>query len=56
MIELYVARGVSEEDATVVIETLWPSTRTVFLDLMMVEELGLMPPDESGLRRRRMGS
>lgn len=46
MIELYIARGVSEEDATNVIETL-AKYKNVFLDLMMVEELGLMPPDES---------
>ena len=46
MIELYMARGVSEDDATLVIETL-AKYKNFFLDLMMVEELGLMPPDET---------
>jgi VIT1/CCC1 family predicted Fe2+/Mn2+ transporter len=46
MIELYMARGVSEEDATMVIERL-AKYKNFFLDLMMVEELGLMPPDET---------
>lgn len=46
MIELYMARGMSEEDATSVITTL-AKYKNFFLDLMMVEELGLMPPDES---------
>jgi VIT1/CCC1 family predicted Fe2+/Mn2+ transporter len=46
MIELYMARGVSEDDATLVIETL-AKYKNFFLDLMLVEELGLMPPDET---------
>ncbi|OUS47573.1 Ccc1 family, partial [Ostreococcus tauri] len=46
MIELYMARGMTEEDATSVINTL-AKYKNFFLDLMMVEELGLMPPDET---------
>jgi len=45
MVELYMARGMSEEDATQVIGTL-AKYKNLFLDLMLVEELGLMPPDE----------
>ena len=46
MIELYMARGMTEEDATQVIGTL-AKYKNLFLDLMLVEELGLMPPDDS---------
>ena len=46
MIELYMARGMTKEDATQVIGTL-AKYKNLFLDLMLVEELGLMPPDEN---------
>lgn len=46
MVELYKARGIEEDDAMVIWHTLakYPEA---FLDLMMVEELQLMPPDEN---------
>ncbi len=46
MVELYKARGIEEPDALVIWHTLakYPEA---FLDLMMVEELQLMPPDEN---------
>eukprot|EP00982_Pelagococcus_subviridis_P008218 30825-Pelagococcus_subviridis.AAC.4 len=45
MVELYVARGMTEADAENVIDVMakYPN---FFLDVMMVEELGLMPPDD----------
>jgi vacuolar iron transporter family protein len=45
MVELYVARGMAEADAENVIDVMakYPN---FFLDVMMVEELGLMPPDD----------
>lgn len=45
MVEIYMARGFSEEDAQRAIEIL-ASNREFFIDHMMVQELGLMPPDE----------
>jgi len=44
MIDLYIAKGVSETDARIIINTLakYPEA---FLDHMMVEELGLLPPE-----------
>lgn len=44
MVELYVKRGMSVEDATRVIE-LMADHRDFFVDVMMVEELGLQVPD-----------
>ena len=49
MIELYMARGVSEDDATLVIETL-AKYKNFFLDLMMVEEPGSCPLTKQTLR------
>ena len=46
MVELYVKRGMTESDATSVIEVM-SKYKNFFLDVMMVEELGLMPPDDS---------
>jgi VIT1/CCC1 family predicted Fe2+/Mn2+ transporter len=46
MVELYVARGMTQADAESVIEVM-SKYKNFFLDVMMVEELGLMPPDES---------
>jgi len=44
MVDLYVEKGVSEHDARVIINTLAKYPQA-FLDHMMVEELGLLPPD-----------
>ena len=38
-------RGMKEEDATIIIETM-SKYEDIFVDVMMVEELGLMPPEE----------
>ena len=46
MVELYVKRGMTQADAESVIEVM-SKYKNFFLDVMMVEELGLMPPDES---------
>lgn len=45
MIEVYTSKGISEEDAYKVIPIL-ARNKDFFLDHLMVEELGLMPPDE----------
>ena len=45
MIELYVARGMSREDAETVIKLMAPH-RSFFVEIMTVEELGLSIPDE----------
>lgn len=45
MVELYVKRGMTEDDAHLIVETM-SKYKNLFLDVMMVEELGLMPPDE----------
>ena len=45
MVELYESRGVSHEDATRLIEIL-SRHKDVFVDTMMVEELGIMPPED----------
>jgi VIT1/CCC1 family predicted Fe2+/Mn2+ transporter len=45
MVELYMKRGMSKEDAESVIEVM-SKYKNFFLDVMMVEELGLMPPDD----------
>jgi len=44
MIKLYVGKGMTEKDATLVVETMAKYT-DIFVDTMMVEELGLMPVD-----------
>lgn len=51
MVDLYMNKGMSFEDATIVIETM-SKYRDIFVDCMMVEELGLMPvdPDDSPLK------
>lgn len=46
MVELYVKRGMTESDAQSVIEVM-SKYKNFFLDVMMVEELGLLPPDET---------
>lgn len=45
MVEIYMQRGMKEEDATTIIETM-SKYEDIFVDVMMVEELGLMPPEE----------
>lgn len=45
MIELYVKRGMSRDDAEQVIKTM-SKYEDFFVDVMMVEELGLQPPEE----------
>lgn len=52
MIDLYKERGFSEEDASNVMHIM-KNNRKFFIDHMMVQELGLMPPgeDESPLKQ-----
>ncbi|KAF0685121.1 Aste57867_22946 [Aphanomyces stellatus] len=45
MVELYESKGVDHEDATQVVEIL-SKYKEAFIDIMMVEELKLMPVDE----------
>lgn len=45
MIDLYVAKGVSRDDARSIMSTV-AKYKTVFLDLMMMEELKIMPSHE----------
>lgn len=44
MVELYVAKGMTKEEATTVIDV-FARHKQMFVDLMMVEELGLEVPD-----------
>lgn len=46
MIEIYMGKGLSEEDATSIIDTM-SKYKEFFVDHMMVMELGLMPVDEA---------
>jgi len=46
MVRVYTEKGMSEEDARNVVATM-SKYRDIFVDTMMVEELGLMPVDES---------
>jgi len=46
MVDLYTAKGMTEEDATTVIDVM-SKYHNIFVDTMLVEELGLMPPDEN---------
>eukprot|EP00295_Goniomonas_pacifica_P018639 CAMPEP_0175858806 /NCGR_PEP_ID=MMETSP0107_2-20121207/29875_1 /TAXON_ID=195067 ORGANISM="Goniomonas pacifica, Strain CCMP1869" /NCGR_SAMPLE_ID=MMETSP0107_2 /ASSEMBLY_ACC=CAM_ASM_000203 /LENGTH=277 /DNA_ID=CAMNT_0017175297 /DNA_START=9 /DNA_END=842 /DNA_ORIENTATION=+ len=45
MVDLYESRGMSREDAETVMPIL-AKNQEFFIDLMLVEELGLQPPDE----------
>jgi len=45
MVELYENKGISTEDAKLVVNTL-AKYKEAFIDIMMVEELNLMPIDE----------
>lgn len=46
MIQLYTMKGLSEEDAKTVVEIL-SKNKPFFVDVMMKEELELLPPDNS---------
>jgi len=45
MVQLYVGKGLPQEDAEQVVDIL-SKHKSTFVDVMMVEELGIMPPDE----------
>ncbi len=45
MIQLYIAKGLSKQDAETVIKIL-SKDKKFFVDMMMKEELELLPPDE----------
>jgi len=45
MIQIYVAKGVLREDAVEVVDLLLNASKSAFLDVMMVEELGIMPKE-----------
>ena len=49
MIELYVDKGLPQEDAETVVEII-SKKRDVWIDIMMVEELGILESDESPLK------
>lgn len=44
MVEIFTEKGMSKDEATEVI-TIFSRHKKMFVDLMMVEELGIMPPD-----------
>lgn len=58
MIEIYMAKGISQEDAVKVVDLLFNSSKKAFLDgtkqipitsnslVMMIEELGIMPKED----------
>merc|ERR1712224_744686 len=48
MVELYRSRGLKRADAETVIETM-AKYESFFVDVMMVEELGLLPPSETSV-------
>ena len=54
MVELYVSRGMREEDAVSVINTI-AQYHQLFVDVMMVEELGLVEPREGDSAPRTAG-
>lgn len=49
MIELYEKKGISREDASNVVE-IFSKNKKVWVDIMMVEELGLLPIDEDPIK------
>ncbi|NHJ01741.1 MAG: hypothetical protein EAX86_06330 [Candidatus Heimdallarchaeota archaeon] len=49
MIEIYTEKGISYEDAVIVVEIL-SSNKQAFIDIMMVEELGIVKTDESPMK------
>jgi VIT1/CCC1 family predicted Fe2+/Mn2+ transporter len=46
MVELYVKKGFKEQDAKKILKLMVDKNPAFFLDHMLVQELGLMPPDE----------
>jgi len=46
MVKIYTDKGMSEKDASIIVTTM-SKYRDIFVDTMMVEELGLMPVDAS---------
>lgn len=46
MVELYVSKGLSQQDAETVVDILAKDKRT-FVDFMMIEELGILPEEEA---------
>lgn len=46
MVELYEGKGMTSEDAELVVDTMMDYPK-FFLDVMMVEELGYLPPDDT---------
>jgi VIT1/CCC1 family predicted Fe2+/Mn2+ transporter len=46
MIDVYVEKGITLDDAHEIVELLWPH-QDAFLDIMMVEELNIMPAEQS---------
>lgn len=44
MIDIYTKKGISQEDATEIVNLLFPS-KEAFLDIMMIEELGILPKE-----------
>jgi VIT1/CCC1 family predicted Fe2+/Mn2+ transporter len=46
MIDVYVKKGIPLAEAREVVRLLWPH-KEAFLDLMMIEELGIMPSDQT---------
>ena len=48
MVQLYQAKGLSKEDAETVIKIFSKDT-SLFVDIMMKEELELMPPDQRNI-------
>jgi VIT1/CCC1 family predicted Fe2+/Mn2+ transporter len=49
LVELYVEKGLSEEDATAIVEILARNKET-WIDIMMLEELGIVESDESPVK------
>jgi len=43
MVDIYTSKGISVEDAREVVELLYASSKPAFLDVMIVEELGILP-------------
>jgi VIT1/CCC1 family predicted Fe2+/Mn2+ transporter len=46
MIDIYTSKGISQEDAVQVVELLYRSSKSAFLDVMLAEELGIMPKEQ----------
>lgn len=49
MLELYKAKGMSEEDAKIMSDTI-SKNKDSWVDIMMVEELGIIIGDESPIK------